>query len=82
MPPLTDPFSPEAPPAQTHEGKREVLLKNLLCNKSGVADIPLTTPTVASAELPFPQIDFDEISNAILRAGNTTAGKDEIPTAV
>ncbi|KAI0991860.1 hypothetical protein K3495_g16327, partial [Podosphaera aphanis] len=37
---------------------------------------------VPRAALPFPELTLSEISRAILGAGNTTPGKDQIPTAV
>ena len=49
-------------------------------NHSEAGDIPLWTPTVANNSLPFPELTIEEVSNCILRAGNTTPGKDEIPT--
>ncbi|KAI0999012.1 hypothetical protein K3495_g9183 [Podosphaera aphanis] len=45
-------------------------------------DITLSTPTTARTTLPFSEITASEVSNAILGAGNTTPGKDQIPTGV
>ncbi|KAI0991743.1 hypothetical protein K3495_g16444, partial [Podosphaera aphanis] len=81
-PPLKDPLNPEAPPAESIGDKRNVLARNLLSNQSEVEDIPTTTPTVATTSLPFPPLTSDEVSQSILGAGNTTPGKDEIPTGV
>ncbi|KAI1002864.1 hypothetical protein K3495_g5339 [Podosphaera aphanis] len=81
-PPLKDPLNPEAPPAESIEDKRNLLARNLLSNQSEVEDIPTTTPTVATTSLPFPPPTSDEVSQSNLGAGNTTPGKDEIPTGV
>ncbi|KAI0996688.1 hypothetical protein K3495_g11494 [Podosphaera aphanis] len=81
-PPLKDPLSPEAPLAESIDDKRNVLARNLLRNQSDVEDIPLLTPTTARTSLPFPELTIEEVSNSILGAGNTTPGKDEIPTSV
>lgn len=53
-----------------------------MCNQSGTDDIPFSTPAVGETSLPFPQVTTEEVTNAILGAGNTTPGKDGIPTAV
>lgn len=82
MPPLFDPLRPEIAPAQTPEGKRRILIENLLCNQTGAGDIPASTPTVPSTSIPFPQITEFEVSQAVLGAGNTTPGKDGISTAI
>lgn len=78
--PLVDPTSPGSLPAETLEDKRDFLARNLLSNQSTTVDIPLSTPTVALASLPFPAITPKGVSEAILNAGNTTPGKDKIPT--
>ncbi|KAI0994800.1 hypothetical protein K3495_g13381, partial [Podosphaera aphanis] len=61
---------------------QNLLARNLLCNQSEAEDIPLSAPSVPRAALPFPELTLSEISRAILGAGNTTPGKDQIPTAV
>lgn len=81
-PPLIDPLNLTAPPAQSLESKRNILINNLLKNQSGTEDIPFSTPTVAPTSLPFPRLTETEVSSAILRAGNTTPGKDGISTAL
>jgi hypothetical protein len=39
-------------------------------------------PTVPTAALPFPEATEVSIQQAILQAGNTAPGIDEIPTSV
>jgi hypothetical protein len=81
-PPLFDPMNPKAPKAVTLSAKRKVLIRNLLQNIAEVGDIPLNSPAVPYALLPFLEITDVEIYNAVLGAGNTAPGKDEIPTLV
>ena len=81
-PPLKDPRQPESPPAVSLLEKRAVLVNNLLQNTAEVGDIPLDCPTVLTASLPFPDITDTDIEQAILRAGNTAPGADEIPTNI
>lgn len=81
-PPLLDPSRPDLPPAVSLADKRQVLARNLLCNAAQAVDIPIHSPTVSRHELPFPEITSHEIENAVLRAGSTTPGKDEISTPV
>ncbi|KAI0991303.1 hypothetical protein K3495_g16884, partial [Podosphaera aphanis] len=81
-PPLKDPLAPNSSPEEHLEGKMRIFIRNLLSNQSDVEDIPLSTPTTAHTVLPFPKITAFEVSNAILGAGNTTPGKDQIPTGV
>lgn len=57
-PPLIDPHSPDSPPAQNVEEKRDLLARNLLCNQSGAEDIPLSAPSVPRAALPFPELTY------------------------
>lgn len=80
-PPLRDPLSPDSPPAQSTAEKIEVIVRNLLTKQTEVEDIPLSSPSVARNSLPFPNLTPEEVSSSILDAGNTTPGKDEIPTA-
>jgi hypothetical protein len=72
----------EAPKAVTLSAKRKVLIRNLLQNTAEVGDIPLDSPAVPYALLPFLEITDVEIYNAVLGAGNTAPRKDEIPTLV
>lgn len=81
-PPLLDPLSPNSPPVQSTENKRDVLARNLLCNKSQAEDILLSAPAVPRTSLPFPNLTSSEVSKAILGASNTTPGKDQIPSGV
>lgn len=81
-PPLVDPLHPEKETAHTLEDKRDILMRNILCNQTDIEDISHHIPTVAPCSLPFLQITDEEISDAILRAGSTTSGKDRISTAL
>jgi ribonuclease HI len=81
-PPLKDPFHPNQPLATTLPEKRAVLARNLLQNPSEVEDIPLNSPAVPSAALPFPTILITDVERAILQTGNTAPGADEISTGV
>ncbi|KAI1004606.1 hypothetical protein K3495_g3606 [Podosphaera aphanis] len=81
-PPLSDPRSPNTALAHNLEDKREVLFRNLLQNHSDTEDVSLSTPTVPTMSLPFPDLTIEEVSRSILGAGNTTPGNDQIPTAV
>lgn len=81
-PPLRDPLRPQDPPATSLEAKGDVLARNLLRNAAEAGDIPLTASAVPKTSLPFPDITEQEVEKAILGAGNTTPGKDEIPTPV
>lgn len=80
-PPLKDPNDPDGPLALSPESKGDLLARCLLANQSEVEDIPLTSPAVANASLPFPKLT-SELSRAIVGANNTPPGKDRIPTAV
>ncbi|KAI0990756.1 hypothetical protein K3495_g17431, partial [Podosphaera aphanis] len=80
--PLKDPRFLERPPATSLPDKREILLGNLLTNLAVAGDIPLDTPTVATRSISFPPLCRDEVREAILKAGNTAPGADEIPTAI
>ena len=59
----------------------DLLARNLLTNQSEVDDIPLDSPAVAISSPPFPNLTTKEVSKAILSAGNTTPGNDQIATA-
>ena len=60
-PPLVDPLHPENEPAQTPEGKRDIILRNLLSDQIDVEDVSRDIPTVATSALPFPQIFDSEL---------------------
>ncbi|KAI0999997.1 hypothetical protein K3495_g8206 [Podosphaera aphanis] len=81
-PPLQDPLAPDSPPEKQVEDKMMIIVLNLLTNHSDVEDVPFNAPTVAHKALPFPEITASEVSNAILGAGKTTPGKDQIPTVI
>lgn len=79
---MIDPLHPENQPAHTLEGKRDVLIRNLLCNQTVIEDIPHSAPCVAMTSLPFPQITEIEVSRAIIGAGATTPSKDGVTTSI
>lgn len=81
-PSLFDPLRPEDPPAQSIIDNRNLLIRNLLSNQSDTEDIPFSTPSVARAALPFPQLTEIEVTESILKAGSTTSGKDGISTNI
>ncbi|APA07400.1 hypothetical protein sscle_02g021700 [Sclerotinia sclerotiorum 1980 UF-70] len=68
--------------ANTIEEKRETFANNLLTNLAEVDDIPFDTPTAPSRSITFPDIAIQDIELAILKAGNTAPGADEIPTKI
>ena len=80
-PPLKDPLFPSQLPATSLPDKRDVLAKNLLQNTSEIGDIPLDAPAVPCTALPFPLVQDIDVERAILQAGNTAPGADEIPTS-
>jgi hypothetical protein len=77
-PPLNDPLRPDEPPAVSIQEKRDLLIHNLLQNTAEAGDIPLDCPAVPSAALPFPEIFMAQVEKAILKAGNTAPGDDEL----
>jgi ribonuclease HI/endonuclease/exonuclease/phosphatase family metal-dependent hydrolase len=81
-PPLKDPQHPGSPLAVSPAAKRAVLVNNLLQNTASAGDIPTDCPTAAVTALPFPDITESAIEQAILQAGNTAPGEDEIPTCI
>jgi ribonuclease HI len=81
-PPLKDPLRPNEPPAVSTQEKRDILVRNLLQNSAEAGDIPLDCPAVPSATLPFPEISMAQVEKAILKAGNTAPGEDELQTNI
>lgn len=81
-PPMTDPQDPTALPAVSVEEKRALLVKELLTNSAVAGDIPFNSPATAVRAIDFPKITAQDIRKAILKAGNTAPGADEIPTRV
>ena len=81
-PPLKDPQHPGGPLAVSPAAKRAVLINNLLQNTASAGDIPIDCPTASVTALPFPEITESAIERAILQAGNTAPGEDEIPTCI
>jgi len=81
-PPLKDPSHPNNPPAKSTEEKRELLVAKLLTSKAEASDIPPDTPTIATRYIDFPPITAEDVRKAIIEAGNTAPGADEVPTAI
>lgn len=81
-PPLKDPLRPDEPPAVSTQEKRDLLVRNLLQNTAEAGDIPLDCPAVPQAALPFPEITMVQVERAILKAGNTAPGEDELQTNI
>lgn len=81
-PPLKDPLHPNRPLATGTPEKRTILINNLLKRDTEVGDIPIDCPTVPTKQLPPPIINAQAIQNAVLLAGNTAPGADELPTAI
>jgi len=79
---LIDPQSPSAPPAISTEEKRALLVKELLTNSAEAGDIPFNSPVTAIRAVEFPEIIVQDVRKAVLKAGNTAPGADEIPTKV
>ena len=79
-PPLTNPQDRSL--AVTTQDKRDLLISNLLTNSAEVCDIPFDSPTTAICSISFPEITAQDIQTAILRAGNTAPGIDEISTKI
>jgi hypothetical protein len=75
---MRDPLRPDSPPATVLHEKRDILARNLLQNSAELGDIPLDTPADPSHSLPFPDITMAQVEKAVLHAGNTTPGIDEI----
>ena len=81
-PPLKDPQHPDRPPATTPLAKQSVIINNLLQNTAETGDIHMDCPTAPTAALPSLEATESAIQQAILQAGNTAPGIDEIPTCV
>jgi hypothetical protein len=81
-PPFTDPQNPHAGLVADINKKQDILIRNLLTNSAEAGDIPFDSPTAATRKINFPPVTVTDIRKAILEAGNTTPGQDEIPTAI
>src|SRR5438045_1509558 len=81
-PPFTDPQNLHLGLAASMEEKQDILVRNLLTNTAKAGDIPFNSPTMATRKINSPPITVADICKAILKAGNTAPGLDEIPTAV
>src|SRR5271156_78006 len=81
-PPFTDPENLNAGLVADINKKRDILIRNLLTNSAKASDIPFDSPTTATRKIAFPPITAAETRKAILGAGNTAPGLDEIPTTV
>jgi Endonuclease-reverse transcriptase len=81
-PPLIDPQNPTGAPANNASEKRDLLIRELLTNTADAGDVSFDAPAVAARDIPFPATTAQDIRKAILGAGNTAPGTDEIPTKV
>jgi len=81
-PPFADPQNPTHSLAIDISDKRDILIRNLLSNTAEAGDIPYNTPAVLVRSIRFPTITAADIRKAILEAGNTALGQDEISTAI
>jgi hypothetical protein len=81
-PPFTDPQNPHLGLAASIIEKREILVRNLLSNTAEAGDIPFDSPIIAARKIDFPPITAADIRKAILEAGNTAPGLDEIPITI
>jgi len=81
-PPFTDPQNPHLGLAASIIEKREILVRNLLSNTAEAGDIPFDSPTIAARKIDFPPITAADTRKAILEAGNTAPGLDEIPITI
>jgi hypothetical protein len=79
---FTDLENPHASLAADINKKQDILIRNLLINFAEAGDIPFDSPTAATCKIAFPPITAAETCKAILEAGNTALGLDEIPTAI
>jgi len=81
-PPFKDPQNPTHSLAIDTSDKRDILVRNLLSNTAEAGDIPFDAPVVPVRSINFPAITTADIRKAILKAGNTAPGQDEITTAI
>ena len=81
-PPLTDPQNSTSVPAKSTSEKRDLLVRELLTNIAEAGNISFDTPAVAVRDIIFPETTVQDIQKAILGAGNTAPGIDEISTKV
>jgi ribonuclease HI len=79
---MKDPQHPDRPLAATLQEKRDILARTLLQNSAAARDITLDTPAVSHCSLPFPDITMAQVEKAVLQAGNTTPGSDELSTSI
>ncbi len=81
-PPLVDPQDPTKYSVVSTDEKRTQLIKELLTNTAEVGDIPFDSPATAPRTIQFPETTAQDIRKAILKAGNTAPGIDDIPTNI
>lgn len=79
-PPLKDPSRLDEPPGVSIQEKRDLLVRNILQNAAEAGDIPLDCPAVPHPAVPFLEITMAQVEKAILKAGNTAPGEDELQT--
>jgi len=58
--------------------KRELLVAELFTSKVEVGDIPLNTSIVVIYHIDFFFIMAEDVCKAVIEAGNTTSGVDEV----
>ena len=81
-PPFADPLHSTIELAASIKDKRDILLRNLLTNTAEAGDIPFDSPVAPMCTIFFPPIIEQDVQKAILKAGNTAPGSNEIPTKV
>jgi hypothetical protein len=81
-PPLKDPLHPNNLPAKSTEEKRELLVAELLTSKAEASNIPPDILTIITRYIDFPPIIAEDVRKAVIEAGNTAPGADEVLTAI
>ena len=61
-----------------HDNKAHLLRRKVLTEAAGASDIQPDESTAGREHLPFPPPEEPEVQRALLNAGNTTPGNDEI----
>lgn len=82
QPPNEGPNTPKQPICKVFKRKWELLVAYLPPNKAEAGDIPPDTPTAATCYINFPPITAEDVRQAVIEAGNTAPGADEVPVAV
>lgn len=82
LPLLRDPSISDGPLVSSLHKKRNILLQNLLKKEAEAHDIPLDTTSFPRMNIGFTYITDQEVEKAMFKAGTTTPGEDDIPSAV